>query len=616
MTLQVKWKELPGVRRRFLFYTLAVMLVFLLMLLRLWYLQVISYEDLYDRSVRNRTRMLITDAPRGPVYDRHGNLLVDNRPAFQISVMRQDIVHRDELFQRLSSLLDIDREALEMRWQEGLRLPVYRPVPLVLDADRDLVERVQENSIDLPGVLIEVRPVRDYPDPAAVAHVIGYLGEITEQELRASRTGDYRGGDLVGRVAIEKVYEDFLHGEKGQQLIEIDVQGRLLRMLQAQSAEPGKKVFITVDMGLQKVALDAFGDKAGAAVVLDVHSGEVLAMVSLPTYNPAQFARGISPEEWRTLINNRRNPLQNKAITGLYPPASTFKMIVALAALREGVATTDREIDCDGSFELGDSRFRCWKRAGHGPTDLKKAIRESCDLWFYQIGLELGIDKLSAAAKEFGLGSSLGFSLPGERDGTIPTREWKRQQFNQPWFGGETVIASIGQGYVLTTPLQLAVMTAALANNGKVLKPQIISRIEDWDGDSTHHFEPELIRQLDYTPEQWQAVQEGMVAVVNELRGTGRRAQLDEIQVAGKTGTSQVIRRLSDEEEELLTGDENIPYRHRSHGLFIAYAPAEDPQIAVAVVVEHGQSGGGVAAPVAREILRHYFEANNEQGID
>lgn len=616
MTLQVKWKEIPGVRRRFLFYTLAVMLVFLLMLLRLWYLQVISYEDLYDRSVRNRTRMLITDAPRGPVYDRHGNLLVDNRPAFQISVMRQDIVHRDELFQRLSSLLDIDREALEMRWQEGLRLPVYRPVPLVLDADRDLVERVQENSIDLPGVLIEVRPVRDYPDPAAVAHVIGYLGEITEQELRASRTGDYRGGDLVGRVAIEKVYEDFLHGEKGQQLIEIDVQGRLLRMLQAQSAEPGKKVFITVDMGLQKVALDAFGDKAGAAVVLDVHSGEVLAMVSLPTYNPAQFARGISPEEWRTLINNRRNPLQNKAITGLYPPASTFKMIVALAALREGVATTDREIDCDGSFELGDSRFRCWKRAGHGPTDLKKAIRESCDLWFYQIGLELGIDKLSAAAKEFGLGSSLGFSLPGERDGTIPTREWKRQQFNQPWFGGETVIASIGQGYVLTTPLQLAVMTAALANNGKVLKPQIISRIEDWDGDSTHHFEPELIRQLDYTPEQWQAVQEGMVAVVNELRGTGRRAQLDEIQVAGKTGTSQVIRRLSDEEEELLIGDENIPYRHRSHGLFIAYAPAEDPQIAVAVVVEHGQSGGGVAAPVAREILRHYFEANNEQGID
>ena len=612
MTLKIRWTELPSVRRRFVLYTLAVMLVFLLLLLRLWYLQVISYEELFERSVRNRTRMLITEAPRGPVYDRHGVLLVDNRPAFQISVMRQDIINRDELFQRLSSLLDVDIDNLVMRWQEGLRLPAYRPVPLVIDVDRELVELVQENSIDLPGVLIEVRPVRDYPDPHAVAHVIGYLGEITEQELRSSRAGEYRGGDLIGKAALERAYEDILRGNKGQQLIEVDVQGRLLRMLQTQTAEPGRRVFLTLDMELQQAALEAFGDRAGAAVALDVHSGAVLAMVSLPTYNPAQFARGISPDEWRALLGDRRNPMQNKAITGLYPPASTFKMVVALAAMRDGIATEDRAIQCDGDLVVGDSRFRCWRREGHGLTDMKKALRESCDVWFYQVGLELGIDKLAAAAKEFGMGASLGFSLPGERAGTMPTREWKRLQLNEPWYAGETVIAAIGQGYVLTTPLQLAVMTAAMANGGKVLKPQIIDRIEDWDGFPTRLFEPQLIRQLDYTPEQWLAIDDGMVAVVNELRGTGRRAQLDEVKVAGKTGTSQVIRRLTDEEEDLLTGDEYIPYRHRSHALFVAYAPAEDPQIAVAVVVEHGQSGGQVAAPIARDMISRYFQKKDE----
>lgn len=612
MNLNVKWTELPAVQRRFFLYTIAAVLVFLLLLLRLWYLQVISYEELYERSVRNRTRMLMMEAPRGPVYDRHGTLLVDNRPAFQISVMRQDIVQRTELFERLSDLLDIEVETLELRWQEGLRLPAYRPVPLVLDVNRELMERVQENSIDLPGVLIEVRPVRDYPEPDAVAHVIGYLGEITEEELRISRSDEYRGGDLIGKAALEKAYEGFLRGVRGQQLIEVDVQGRLLRMLEAQIPEPGRKMHLTIDMELQKAAINAFGTKAGAAVALDIRTGEVLAMVSLPTYNPAHFARGISSEEWRALINDKRNPLQNKAITGLYPPASTFKMVVALAALREGVATADRVIQCDGSLVVGDSRFRCWKRGGHGATDLKKALRESCDVWFYQVGLELGIDKMSAAAREFGLGSNVGFSLPGERSGTIPSREWKRQQLGESWYSGETVIASIGQGYVLTTPLQLAVMTAALANGGQVLKPQIVARIEDWDGTENWRFQPQVIRRLDYSPEHWRAIREGMVAVVNEPRGTGRLAHLDEVVVAGKTGTSQVVRRLSDEEEELLTGDEDIPYRHRSHGLFVAYAPAGDPEIAVAVIVEHGQSGGQIAAPIAREMIRQYLESKAE----
>lgn len=608
MNLEVKWSELPSVQRRFVMYTVAAVLVFLLLVLRLWYLQVINYEELHERSVRNRTRMLVTEAPRGPVYDRYGALLVDNRPAFQISVMRQDIVDRGALFARLAALLDLDEETLERRWQEGQGFPAYRPIPLAVDVPRELLERIQEHSIDLPGVLTEVRPVRDYPAPDAVAHVIGYLGEVTEEELRTDRFSAYRGGDMVGKVALERAYEPHLRGEKGHQLIEVDVQGRLLRKLQMERPVPGNKIYLTVDMDLQRAASEAFGDHAGSAVALDVHSGEVLAMVSLPTYNPSQFARGIRTEEWQRLLNDKRNPLQNKAITGLYPPASTFKMIVALAAMREGITSTNRTIHCSGDMIVGDSRFRCWKRQGHGATDLNKAISESCDVWFYQVGLELGIDKLAAAAKEFGLGAPVGFTLPGERSGTIPSREWKRKQLNQSWYAGETVIASIGQGYVLTTPLQLAVMTAAIANGGKVLEPQIVARVENWEDQITQQLTPRVVREVAYSPAQWAAIRQGMEEAVNGQRGTGRNARLAEVRVAGKTGTSQVVRRLSDEEEELLTGDETIPYRQRSHALFVAYAPAEAPEIAVAVVVEHGQSGGGAAAPIARDIVRRYLE--------
>lgn len=608
MSLVVKWSALPVVRRRFVRYTVFVAVIFLLLILRLWYLQIINHEEFFERSVKNRTRMLVVDAPRGAIYDRHGELIVDNRPSFQVSVLRQDVAERESLFKRLSEVLDVDTETLEQRWREGLRLPAYRPVPLASDVSREMMERVQEHSNELPGIFIETRPVRDYVTGGAIAHIVGYLGEITEEELRDKSFSGYRGGDLVGKIALERTYDKLLKGTKGQQLIEVDVRGRLLRKLQMESPRPGRKIHLTLDLDLQRVAMEAFGDHAGAAVAMDVKTGEVLSMVSLPTFDPRQFARGITSDEWRALINDRRNPLQNKAITGQYPPASTFKMIVALAALREETATPERTIYCDGDIEVGDSRFRCWQRRGHGETDMHKALRESCDVWFYQVGLELGIDKLSAAAREFGLGETTGFELPGERSGNMPTRDWKRRELNQSWYAGETVIASIGQGYILSTPLQLAVMTAALANGGQVLRPQIIAGIEELTGNVTEIAQPDIKRQLDYDPQQWQAVQSGMEAVVNELRGTGSAARIEGIRVAGKTGTSQVIRRISDEEEEMLTGDEVIPYRHRSHALFVAYAPVDDPRIAVAVVVEHGQSGGRVAAPIAAAIIENYLQ--------
>lgn len=612
MNSDLKWRDLPMVQRRFIFYSLAVTLVFVLLLLRLWYLQIISHSELQERSVRNRTRVLSLEAPRGPVYDRRGTLLVSNRPAFQISVMRQEVADRDALLARLAQVMDLERAELEQRWEQGRNFPVYRPLPLATDVSREVMERVQEQSVNLPGVLTEVRPVRDYLEKGAAAHVVGYLGEITEEELQSREFADYRGGDYVGKTALEKTLEPYLRGTKGKRLVEVDVQGKLLRQLQVEPPRPGNKVYLTLDRELQEAAGAAFGEQAGAAVVMDVHSGEILAMVSRPTFNPALFARGIAGDEWRTLIGDERHPLQNKAIAGQYPPGSTFKMIVALAALRAGVVDTQLELECNGDFEVANSRFRCWKKQGHGPTDLHKALRESCDVWFYRVGLQLGIDKLSAAAREFGLGAPVGYPLPGERSGTMPSQEWKRKRFNTSWYAGETVIASIGQGYVLTTPLQLATMTAALANGGELLKPRIVRRVEDWNGTVLEESAKEVVRQIDYAPEEWTAIREGMTAVVNSPRGTGQSARLEALKVAGKTGTSQVIRRKSDEEEEA-TEDEKVPYRFRPHALFVAYAPAEEPEIAVAVVVEHGGSGGRAAGPVVQRILERYAQLREER---
>lgn len=610
---ELRWRDYPVVQRRFIFYSLVATLIFLMLLLRLWYLQVISHDALQQRSVSNRTRMLSLEAPRGPIYDRRGRLLVTNRPAFQISVMRQDVQDPAALLQRLSVLLELEPEVLQKRWQEGQRLPSYRPVPLAMDVSRATLERIQEQGVELPGVLTEVKPVRAYPEQGSAAHLLGYLGEITKKELKSTDFDSYRGGDFVGKTALERAYESQLRGSKGKKLLEVDVQGNLLRQLEMEPSRPGLKAYLTLDRDLQRAADRAFGSKAGAAIALDVSSGEVLAMVSRPTFNPALFARGIQGQEWRQLAQDARHPLQNKAIAGQYPPGSIFKIVVALAALREGTATTDTVVHCDGDFELAESRYRCWKNRGHKDTDLRKALRESCDVWFYQIGLKLGIDKLSQAAREFGLGAPTGYPLPGERAGVMPSQEWKQQRFNRPWYAGETVIAAIGQGFVLTTPMQLAVMTAAVANGGKILKPRVIRTIEDWDGKILQQSQRQIVRQLDYSSATWKAVRQALVDVVNAPHGTGHSARMEDVLVAGKTGTSQVVRRKSDEEEEQEQGDDEVPRQYRAHALFVAYAPADNPEIAVAVIVEHGESGGRTAGPIAKEIIARYFELNKDR---
>ncbi len=604
MNVKSQWSEKPDLTKRFLFLFLAAVAIMLLLLLRLWYLQVISAERFQQLSEKNRIRYIPISAPRGPVYDRDGHLLVDNRPSFSVSVMRQDVSDRDQLLEQLSEYLEIPVEDLARRWEAGRKFPYYRPVHLAEDISREQLERVQENSVDLPGVLIDVQPLRSYPYEDVAAHVFGYLGEITEEQLRNGDYRDYRSGEYVGKSGLEKKLESYLKGKDGQRLLEVDVRGKELRVLRVQEPEPGNRVFLTLREDVQLAAEKALTGQAGAAVAIDVDTGEILAMASRPSFNPAIFARGISGAEWISLLQDSRHPLQNKALTGQYPPASTFKIVTALAALRAGAATAATRVDCDGHITLGRRNFRCWKRYGHGPTDLKKAMRESCDVWFYRVGLELGIDKLSEMALELGLGNALGFDLGGEKSGLVPTRDWKRARFNAPWYDGETVNTSIGQGFVLATPLQLATMTATVANGGSLLRPHIIKKIESWDGEILLESDPEVLHTVDFPPNNLKIVQNSLEAVVNEQRGTGWAARLDQVRVAGKTGTAQVIRRRADDEEP---DEEGIPYRFRDHALFVAYAPAEDPRIAVAVIVEHGEHGSTTAAPVARSILQAYF---------
>lgn len=604
------WSGLPDLKNRFLILSLLAAGIFLLLLFRLWYLQVVQGENYTRLSEQNRHRSMTIAAPRGPIFDRDGLLLVDNRPSFNVSIMRQDVEDKGVLLPRLAEYLGGDLGNLEERWQKGRRYPIYRPVVMAEDVGRNTLDVIQENSLDLPGVITEVQPVRHYPFQETAAHLFGYLSEITEEELRSLEEDQYRSGDFIGKSGIEKHLENYLRGEEGTRLVEVDVQGKQLRQLKTRESLPGNKVYLTLRRDVQLAAEQAFGDQAGALVALEVHTGEILAMVSRPSFNPEIFARGISGQEWIELLRNPRNPLQFKAINGQYPPGSTFKIVTALAALQAGVAGPATAINCTGSVTVGNREFRCWKKRGHGLTDLKKAIRESCDVWFYQVGLELGIDRLSEMAFALGLGKTLEFPLQGEKSGLIPTRQWKKKRFGSSWYDGETVIAAIGQGYVLATPLQLAVMTAAVANGGKVLQPRVVKRIEDWQGKTLWQARPEVRNTVKLEPRHLQAVQRGLAAVVNELGGTGWACRLKSVRVAGKTGTSQVVRRKEDEEEK---EQEKIPYRFRDHALFVSYAPVEDPVLAVAVVVEHGEHGSTAAAPITRKVYEAYFNLPSEK---
>lgn len=606
MSLNPAPEATPGLRRRFIVISALAAAIFGILLLRLWHLQIVNDERYRALSERNRTRFIHIDAPRGTMYDRNGQMLVDSRPAFTVSVLRQEVTDRQALFARLSQLLAIEPRQFEARWKAGQVLPDYQPLPLLEDIDRATMEIVQEHSLELPGVIVEAKPLRDYPYGQLAAHLLGYLGEITEEDLKRPEAAKYRRGGLIGKTGLERLFEERLRGEDGYRLIEVNVRGRELRQVTTQKSTPGQRLILTLDAKVQAAGEKAFGDQAGGAIALDVRSGDVLALVSRPAFDPAQFARGISSAEWKALLEDTRHPMQNKVLRGQYPPGSTFKIAVALAALEAGIATPDTTIGCSGGITLGSHEFRCWNKSGHGAVDLHRALKESCDVWFYRVGMQLGIDRIAAMCRRLGLGQPVGFPFGGERGGLIPDREWKRRRFGTDWYNGETVICSIGQGYVLATPLQLAVMTATVANGGTVWKPQVVKRIESLQGDLLWTPAPEKFVESQWSAANLRAVRHALEAVVNEPGGTAYRSRLPEVRYAGKTGTAQVVGRRGAREAD------TSRYEHRDHALFVAYAPAHAPEIAVAVIVEHGGHGGSAAAPVAKAMFEAYFGIERE----
>ncbi len=597
-------RENRGLSKRLIKLSFCVAAGFFLLLTRLWYLQIIKADTLFDLSESNRLRSVPVAACRGTILDRNGVVLVSNSPSYSLAVIPQDVVNKEALIDSLVRLLGLDRDELLERWEKGKGRARYVPIVVAAGITRDQVELLEENQFRLPGVDVEVKPVRLYPFGTMAAHLMGYLAEVSDQELAADRYQHYNAGDYVGKNGLEKSYENELHGTDGGRRIEVDARGHYLRTISETNPTTGNSLELTIDKNLQQSAEKAFGQEAGAAVALDVNSGEVLAFVSNPGFDPALFSGRMPPDVWKSYLEDKRHPLENKALKGQYPPGSTFKIITALAGLEEGLIDGKATVECTGSYKLGSSKFNCWNRHGHGVVNLKRALKESCDVYFYELGEKLGVDRIAKYARLFGMGKPLGIDLDNERGGLIPTMEWKEKRFHKKWFPGETPPVAIGQGYVLATPIQLASMIATVANNGTVYRPHLVKRIIDPDGRTVKEFGPEIIAKTGLRPESFQLVKEGLFAVVNEPKGTGSMARLYEVKVAGKTGTSQVVK--------LRDSKGNEPYQFRDHALFVGFAPYDKPEIAVAVVVEHGEHGGSAAAPIAGKILRTYFE---EKGV-
>ena len=477
------------------------------------------------------------------------------------------------------------------------RKPSFVPVTVRENLNWENVARIEVNAPDLPGVEIDEGQSRHYPFGKDTSHVLGYVAPVSEGEI----TGDpllKLPGFRIGKDGIEKFYDLSLRGVGGNSQVEVDALGRVIRELSRKEGLPGEEVTLTIDMELQKLVSRRLVGESAAAVVIDVHAGDILALASTPGFDPNAFNKGLSENEWQALLSNPRAPLTNKVISGRFSPGSTFKMVVALAALEKGVITPESSLFCSGSIKLGNAEFHCWRKGGHGTVQLSKGIIQSCDVYFYELAKRTGIDHIAKMARRLGLGRKLGLDLPSEQAGLIPTRDWKLETYGIPWQQGETLIAGIGQGYILATPLQLAVMTARLVNGGIGVKPRLTAA-EGESGDTLPR------NDLGLLPEHLRLVREAMVSVVNSPMGTAFKARIKEpgFEMGGKTGTVQVRRITKAERETGILKNEKLPWNQRDHAMFVGFAPASAPRYVVAVVIEHGGGGSKVAAPIARDIL-------------
>ena len=570
---------------------------------RLYQLQVVESERYTVLADENRINMQLMPPARGRIFDRFGQILAENRLNYRLVVVPEAALDLDRALDEIAVLVPIEDHDRDRVLREARRKQKFVPIMVRENLTWEEVSQIEVNAPDLPGVMIDVGRRRLYAFGSDTVHIVGYVGAVNESELTDDpllALPDFR----IGKNGAEKALEGSLRGEAGARQVEVNAYGRVIRELGRRTGRPGDDHMLTVDLGLQQYVAARFGQESGSAVVLDIHSGEILALASLPSYDPNVLTGGISSRQWRELISHPRYPLSNKSIAGQYSPGSTFKVIVALAALESGVVGPGQSFYCPGFLKLGRRRFRCWRRYGHGHVAMVKGLTQSCDVYFYEVAKRVGIDRIAAMAQRFGFGAKLDIELPGEKPGLVPTRDWKLAAIGEPWQGGETLIVGIGQGYLLSTPLQLAVMVARIANGGIAVQPRIVGEVIR-SGQPLART-PQTFAPMGISPAHVDIVREGMRKVVNDTKGTAYRARIEEpaLAMAGKTGSVQV-RRISERQHRMgVVKNEDRPWRERDHALFVAYAPLERPRYGVAVVVEHGGSGGGVAAPIARDILR------------
>ncbi|MBN1380652.1 MAG: penicillin-binding protein 2 [Deltaproteobacteria bacterium] len=594
-------------RQKVKFVVVAVMVCLSVLIFRMFYLQIMRGDELKQKSENNSIRFHKIVPPRGLILDRNGVVLVDNQPSFNIVYIPNRSKDIKDTLRKIEKIYTENSMTFSFDSLLNKKVRPFVPVKLEKNVTWAKLAVVETNSLDLPGVNVEVLPIRKYNSGKMLSQIVGYIGEISPKELNRDESGHYSAGDLIGKRGIEKYLDQYLRGKCGAEQVEVNALGKTIKTLGTIDPIPGDNVFLTIDYFLQKVAWEAIDGKAGTVIVMDPRDGSVLAMASSPSFDPGLFFGGITVDEWEELSNDPLYPMENRAIAGQYPPGSTYKTIVAAAALEEGIITPDTTFFCDGTFALGNRTFRCWQEDGHGKVNLHRAIVESCDVYFYQVGKLLGVDKLHDYAVKFGFGKPTGFDLPGEKCGLIPSKQWKLNRFKEKWHQGETISVAIGQGYNLVTPLQLLNAYCALANGGTLYHPRIIDRIETPGGKPYRIFEPEEGGTIPVSKKNIKILNHALWGAVNERRGTGyilKRAKED---VCGKTGTSQVVRLPSDEKARRL---KQMELRYKDHALFVCFAPYKNPEIAIAVVMENAGSGGTAATPIARKIIDAHFHRN------
>jgi penicillin-binding protein 2 len=592
-------------KKKFRLLFILVIAALMLIVVRMWYLQVIKGDELRQRSENNSVRLRKIKSMRGLIMDTRRQVLVDNQPSFDLVFVPNRSRDINKIIENVKALYEERSLAIPSLASFTGKIKPLVPVILEKNISMEKLAVVETHALELPGLVAEVTPIRQYLTGQMTAQIIGFTGEVSREELDQEREEPLTPGDIIGKFGIEKFLDGHLRGKNGAEQIEVNAAGKAVRSLGKIKSLTGGNVVLTIDSGLQKVAWDAIGNRRGALAAIDPRNGAVLALVSSPSFDPNLFNSGISFGDWERLANDRQHPMENRSISGQYPPASTYKPVVAAAALEEGIITPETTYYCNGAFQMGDRTFRCWNEKGHGHVNLHRGIVESCDVYFYNLGQKLGVDKLAAYARAFGLGSPLGIDLSREKGGLIPTRQWKLDRLGESWQMGETISLSIGQGFNLVTPLQLVNVYATLANGGALYRPRLVKQLESSDGLVVKVYSPEKLKTLPVSARNIRIINQALWGVVNEKGGTGHILKRKEADVAGKTGTAQVIGMPQDDKArkaKRVSGD------FKDHALFACFAPYGNPEIAVAIILENAGGGGAVAAPVARKFIDAYFD--------